>query len=120
MAARHRAGEGDEIDGVAGDDPLGVLMREMEILEDAVGSPAAAKASAKALGAKRRLMRMLENDRVAGEDRGNNCVDRGEIGIVPRRTMKTIPSGSWRMKRVKPVFGSTARSASASTAIPAM
>ena len=49
------------------------------------GSPACLERLGEALADEQRLRGMLEDHRVAGHQRRHDGVDRGEIGIVPRR-----------------------------------
>jgi hypothetical protein len=85
MAAGHRAGEGDETDARIGDHAGGLVVAEMQELEDALRQAGGLEGLGIALGDERRLLRHLQDHRVAGEDRRHDGIHRGEPGIVPRR-----------------------------------
>ena len=81
----YRAGEGDEVDFGRGHQLFGQLVIHVQILEQAVRQARRLETRGEAFGAERRLVRVLEDHRVAGDQRRDDRVDRGEIRIVPRR-----------------------------------
>jgi hypothetical protein len=85
MAAAHRAGEGDEVDARIGDGALGGGVIGVEELEDSVGQAGRGECFGEALGAQRRLRRVLEEDRVAGQQRRYHRVDGDQVRVVPGR-----------------------------------
>jgi len=54
-------------------------------LKHTLGQPRVPEGAGITLGDAGRLIGHLENHTVAGDDRGNHSVHRGQIGIVPRR-----------------------------------
>ena len=60
-------------------------MRQVQILEYAGRNAGARECLEKALGAQRRLVRMLEHHRIAGDQRGQHGIDRRQVGIIPGR-----------------------------------
>ncbi len=83
--AGDRAGEGDEIDLRTGDEGLRCQVIEVKILENASRQPGGTERLVEAFGCQWRLMRVLEDDRIAGEDCRHHRVDRRQQRIVPRR-----------------------------------
>jgi hypothetical protein len=61
------------------------VMVEHDVLEHASGTPASWNASARCSPDLKRLGGVLEDDRVAGHQRRRDRVDRGHVGVVPRR-----------------------------------
>ncbi|MCY1438862.1 hypothetical protein D9M71_550780 [compost metagenome] len=84
-AAGHRAGEGDMPDLRCLDQPLGVIMGEMQVLENARRQAGPGKGFDHALGAQRGLRGVLEQHAVARQQGRQHRVDRGEIRVIPRR-----------------------------------
>ena len=62
-----------------------LIVIDVQVLEDAVGQAGGRERFGVALGDERRLLRHLQDHAVAGEDRRDDRVDRGEPGVVPRR-----------------------------------
>src|SRR5213076_1045751 len=85
MAAADRAGEGDEADAGVGDDARRRLVIDVEELEHAIRQAGGCESLAVALGDEGRMLRHLQDHRVAGEERRHDGVHRGEPGVVPRR-----------------------------------
>ena len=85
LSAGHRAGEAHEVDLAAVDDAGGRVVAEVQVLEHARGQPARGKRLGHALGAQRRLRRVLQDDGVAGHQRGHDAVHRRQIRVVPGR-----------------------------------
>ena len=63
----------------------GRRLRHVHGLEEPVRQPGGLRCLFHPLGAERRLVRVLEDDRVAGHQRRHDSVDGGEVGIVPGR-----------------------------------
>jgi hypothetical protein len=61
------------------------LVAQVEVLEHALGQAGGLEGLGEALGAERRLGRVLEDHRVAGHERRHDGVDRGEVRVVPGR-----------------------------------
>ncbi len=57
----------------------------MQMLEHAVRDTGGIEGCAEAFGAQRRLMRMLEDHRIAGNQGRQHGIDGGEVGIIPGR-----------------------------------
>src|SRR5947207_7250424 len=62
-----------------------LLMRQNEILEDILRQARRLEGLGETLADQDRLRRMLEDDSISRHQRRDNRIDRGEIGIVPRR-----------------------------------
>ena len=60
-------------------------MVDVQVLKHAGGHPGGGECFRVPLGHERRLLRHLQDDRVPGQQRGNDRVHRGEPGKVPRR-----------------------------------
>ena len=73
------------VDAARGDELLGLLMRQHEIMEQAFGQACLPERLGDALADEKRLRRMLQDHGIAGHERRHDRVDRGEIRIVPRR-----------------------------------
>ncbi len=71
------------VDAARPDELLGLLVRQDEIVEQALGQAGAAKRLGEAFADKQRLRGMLQDHGVPGKKRRDDRVDRGEIGIVP-------------------------------------
>jgi hypothetical protein len=84
LAAFHRAGEAHHVGEPRRDDLARLAMIEHQVLEAAFGQPRLVEGSLKALGHQQRLGGVLEHHGVAGHERGNDRVDRGHVGEVPR------------------------------------
>jgi hypothetical protein len=81
----HRAGEGH---GAHARVPHRVgreRVRHVHVLQEARRQPRLQRALAHALGHQRRLLGVLQQHRVAGQERRHHRVHRGEPGVVPRR-----------------------------------
>ena len=85
VTAGDRAGEGDEVDQRRRHHLRRLLVAAMHELEHAFRQAGFAEAFVVTLGAKRCLVRMLQDHRVAGHDRRHHRVHRGQVRIVPRR-----------------------------------
>ena len=72
MSAGDGPGECDEIDQSRGDQLRGLLVRAMQELKYAFGQPRCPETFGIALGAQGRLAGMLQDDRIAGHDRGHH------------------------------------------------
>ncbi|MNE35551.1 hypothetical protein D3C80_1293210 [compost metagenome] len=83
--ARHRAGEGHMLDRRRLDQLLGIGVAQVQVLEHAVGQTGLGEGRNHAFGAQRGLRRVLEQHRVAGQQRRHHRVHRGQVGIVPGR-----------------------------------
>ena len=84
-AAGDRAGEADAGDARIGHQPRGVLVREVQVLKNAFGNAGSGESLEEALGAERRLVRMLEHHGVAGNERRQHSIDGRQVGIIPGR-----------------------------------
>ncbi len=105
MAGGHRAGEGDEIDAVGLHELERLAVAEMQILEQALGQPGRLEGGGEALGAQRRLRRVLEQHRVAGHQRRHHRVHRGQVRIVPGRDDEDHAQRLAAHEAVKPLLG---------------
>ena len=85
VAGGDAAGEVHIVDPVGADQLQRVVVGHVQMLEQALGQAGFLEGGGEALGAERRLRRMLEDHRIAGHQRRHDAVDRGEIGIVPGR-----------------------------------
>ena len=85
VTATHRAREGDERDSLVADHSCDLIVLDMQILKHTVGQPRRGERFRIPLGHERRLLRHLQNDGIAGQQRGDDRVHRREPGIIPRR-----------------------------------
>ena len=81
----NRAGEGDVADVLVRDETCCRLVAHVQELQQAVRQAGLARRGGEPLGAERRLLRVLQEHRVARHQRRHDGVDRRQVGIVPRR-----------------------------------
>ena len=85
VAAFDGPGERHEGDARVADDVSDACVIEIEDLEHPVGQPGLSRRPADPFCDEWRLLRVLEHDRVAGDERRHQRVDRRQPGVVPRR-----------------------------------
>ena len=84
LAGRHAAGEVHVVDAVGADQPQRIVVRHLQVLEQALRQAGGLEGGGEALGAEGGLGGMLEDHGVAGHERRHHAVDRGEIGDSSR------------------------------------
>ncbi len=85
MTASNRAGERHKCDPRVGDYVGNTAMIEIENLKDAGRQPGLLGRSSDPFSDERRLLRVLEHDRIARDERRHQGVDRGQPRVVPWR-----------------------------------
>ncbi|MNL00476.1 hypothetical protein D3C87_1209100 [compost metagenome] len=85
FAGLYRAGEVHLLHPPGGNDRPGRHMVEQQILEQPFGQIGAAHGFGETLAHQQRLRSMFEDHAVAGHQRRDDRVDRGQVGVIPRR-----------------------------------
>ena len=85
LAASDRAGEVHMIDAARGDEPGRPFMVERDGREQPFRQADAIHRLLESLADQKRLRRVLQQHGVAGEERGDDGIERRQIGVVPRR-----------------------------------
>jgi hypothetical protein len=83
LSAADRSGEVDEAEGAGGDQAFGAVVVEDDVLEDVGGHAALVERVGQPFAHEDRLARVLQHDRVPGDEGRDDGVDRGEVGVVP-------------------------------------
>ena len=102
MAAGHRSRKGDKADPRIFDHPGDLRVIEVQVLEDPFRQSHRPKSLGIGLSDERRLGSHLEENTVAGEQRGDHGIDRGEPRIVPRSQYQNHSNRLLTDEAVKP------------------
>jgi hypothetical protein len=85
LSAADGAGEVDEAEGAGGDEALGAVVVEDDVLEDVRRHAALVERLGQPFAHEDRLARVLQHHGIPGDQRRDDGVDRGEVGVIPRR-----------------------------------